>query len=255
MLIGLRTQGSAAISKEVRMNRIKVSFLTAVLFSAACVAQNSAETPAAASAAPKVSVAVPPGTTVLVELTKPIDAHKAKPGDEVVAKVTEDIKSDNKVVLPKGSKVMGKVTQAQGRAKGQDESVLGLAFDSAVLKDGTQVPISFTIQAIANSSAAMAQAALEAQGASTSISMANNAPGGGAAGRPGLGSQAQGAAGADLHAGNAASTIHEEALTPASQGAIGLPGFTLSSGNLITSKDHNVRLERETRFVLRVNGQ
>jgi hypothetical protein len=230
------------LQREVRMNRIAVSFLAAVLFSTACAAQSSADTPAAASAAPKASATVPPGTTVLVELSKPLDAHKAKSGDEVVTKVTEDIKSDNKVLLPKGSKVMGKVTQAQGRAKGQDESVLGLAFDSAVLKDGTQVPISFTIQAVANSSAAMAQAALEAQGASTSISMANNAPGGGAAG-------------GDLHAGNAASTIHEEALTPTSQGAIGLPDFRLSSGNLITSKDHNVRLERDTRFVLRVNGQ
>jgi len=237
------------------MNRIAVSFLAVVLFSMSCLAQTSADTPAAASAAPKTSVAVPSGTTLLVELTKPLDAHKAKPGDEVVAKVTEDVKSDNKVLLPKGTRVMGKVTQAQGRAKGQDESTLGITFDSAVLKDGTQVPISFTIQAVANSSAAMAQAALEAQGASTSISMANDAPGGGAAGRPGLGSQAQGAPGADLHAGNAASTIHDEALTPTSQGAIGLPGFTLSSGNLISSKDHNVRLERETRFVLRVNGQ
>ncbi len=236
------------------MNRIAVSFLAAVLISMSCLAQNSADTPAAASASPKASVTVPPGTTVLVELSKPLDAHKAKPGDEIAAKVTEDVKSDSKVLLPKNSKVMGKVIQAQGRAKGQDESVLGITFDSAVLKDGTQVPVSFTIQAVANSSAAMAQAALEAQGASNSISMANNAPGGGAAGRPGLGSQAQGAAGADLHAGNAASTIHEEALTPASQGAIGLPGFTLSSGNLITSKDHNVRLERDTRFVLRVNG-
>jgi hypothetical protein len=237
------------------MIRITVSFLAAVLFSIACLAQNSTETPDIASPAPKASLAVPPGTTVLVELSKPLDAHKAKSGDEVVAKVPEDVKSDNKVVLPKGTKVMGKVTQAQGRAKGQDESVLGLAFDSVVLKDGTQVPISFTIQAVAPSSAAMAQAALEAQGASTSISMANNAPGGGSAGRPGLGSQAQGAPGADLHAGNAASTIHDEALSPTSQGAIGLPDFTLSSGNLITSKDHNVRLERDTRFVLRVNGQ
>ena len=237
------------------MNRIAVSFLAAVLFSMSGLAQNSADTPPAASAAPKASVAVPPGTTVLVELSKPLDANKAKPGDEVVAKIPEDVKADNKVLLPKGSKVMGKVTQAQGRAKGQDESTLGITFDSAVLKDGTQVSISFTIQAVANSSAAMAQAAHEAQGASTSISMANNAPGGGAAGRPGLGSQAQGAAGADLHAGNAASTIHDEALTPTSQGAIGLPGFTLSSGTLITSKDHNVRLERDTRFVLRVNGQ
>ena len=236
------------------MNRITVSFLAAVLFSTACLAQSTADTQTAASRAPKASVLMPPGSTVLVELSKPIDAHKAKPGDEVVAKVTQDVKSDDKVVLPRGSKVMGKVTQAQGRAKGQDESQLGLAFDSAVLKDGTQVPISFTIQAVANSSAAMAQAALDAQGASTSISMANNAPGGGASGRPGLGSQAQGAAGADLHAGNAGSTNHEGALTPTSQGAIGLPGFTLSHGTLITSSTNNVRLERETRFVLRVNG-
>lgn len=237
------------------MNRMTVLFFAAVLLSTTCLAQSSADTQAASSAATKTSVSLPPGSLVLVELTKPLDAHKAKPGDEVAAKVTEDVKADNKMLLPKGSKVMGKVTQAQGRAKGQDESTLGIAFDSALLKDGTQIPVSFTIQAVANSSAAMAQAALEAQGASTSISMANNAPGGGAAGRPGLGSQAQGAAGADLHAGNAASTSHEGALTPVSQGAIGLPGFTLSSGNLITSSDHNVRLERDTRFVLRVNGQ
>ena len=169
------------------MNRMTVLFFAAVLLSTTCLAQSSADTQAASSAATKTSVSLPPGSLVLVELTKPLDAHKAKPGDEVAAKVTEDVKADNKMLLPKGSKVMGKVTQAQGRAKGQDESTLGIAFDSALLKDGTQVPISFTIQAVANSSAAMAQAALEAQGASTSISMANNAPGGGAAGRPGTG--------------------------------------------------------------------
>lgn len=238
------------------MNRITLSFLAAVFLSTACLAQAAADTQAATLATPKPSISMPPGSMVLVELSKAIDAHKAKPGDEVVAKVTEDVKSEGKVVvLPKGSKVMGKVTQAQGRAKGQDESVLGLGFDSAVLKDGTQVPIRFAIQAVASSSAAMAQAALEAQGTSTSISMANNAPGGGASGRPGLGSQAQGAPGADLHAGNAASTDHEGALTPSSQGAIGLPGFSLSDGGLITSSGHNVRLERDTRFVLRVNSQ
>ena len=237
------------------MNRNKVSFFAMFLLSTACLAQSSMNTQAASSVTSKASVSVPPGTTVQVELIKAVDSHKAKAGDEVVAKVTQDVKSDDKVVLPKGSKVMGKVTQAQGRAKGQNESQLGLAFDSAILKDGTQVPISFAIQAVADSSAAMAQAALDAQSASTSISMSNNAPGGGMAGRPGLGSQAQGAPGADLHAGNAASTNHGEALTSSSQGTIGLPDFTLSSGTLITSSTKNVRLERETRLVLRVNGQ
>lgn len=237
------------------MNRNTVSFFAAVLLSTACLAQSSTDTQAASTAAAKTSVSLPPGTTMEVELIKAVDAKKAKPGDEVVAKVTQDVKSGDKVVLAKGSKVMGKVTQAQGRAKGQDESELGLAFDSAVLKDGTQVPISVAIQAVANSSGAMAQAALDAQGSSTSISMANNAPGGGSAGRPGLGSQAQGAAGADLHAGNAASSNSGGALTSSSEGVIGLPGYTLASGTLITSSTNNIRLERETRFVLRVNSQ
>ena len=229
------------------MNRNAVSFLAVTLLSTACLAQSSADT--------KASASVPPGTTVQAELLKAVDAKKAKPGDEVVAKVTQEVKANDKVVLPKGSKVMGKVTQAQGRAKGQDESELGLVFDSAVLKDGTQVPISFTIQAVANSSGAMAQAALDAQASSTSISMANNAPGGGMAGRPGLGSQAQGAPGADLHAGNAASTDHGGQVTSTSRGVIGLPGLTLASGTLITSSTNNVRLEGQTRFLLRVNGQ
>jgi hypothetical protein len=229
------------------MNRNAVSFLAVTFLSTACLAQSSADT--------KASASVPPGTTVQAELLKAVDAKKAKPGDEVVAKVTQEVKANDKVVLPKGSKVMGKVTQAQGRAKGQDESELGLVFDSAVLKDGTQVPISFTIQAVANSSGAMAQAALDAQASSTSISMANNAPGGGMAGRPGLGSQAQGAPGADLHAGNAASTDHGGQVTSTSRGVIGLPGLTLASGTLIISSTNNVRLEGQTRFLLRVNGQ
>ena len=242
------------------MNRNTVPFFAAVLLSTACVAQSSTDTPAAtSSAAAKASVSLPPGTTVQIELIKAIDAHKAKPGDEVAAKVTQDVKSDDKVVLAKGSKVMGKVTQAQGRAKGQDESELGLAFDSAVLKDGTQVPISVAIQAVANSSAIMAQAALDAQGNSTAISTSQNGgsarPGGGPAGRPGFGSQAQGAAGADLHAGNSASSNSGAALTSSSEGVIGLPGYTLASGTLITSSTNNIRLERETRFVLRVNSQ
>ena len=194
-----------------------------------------------------------------VELLKAIDARKAQPGDEVSAKVTQDVKAGDKVVLTKGSKVMGKVTKAQGRAKGQDESELGLTFDSAVLKDGTQIPVSFAIQAVANTSAAIAQAALEAQGYSNAISTSQNGgsrmPNGGPAGRPGLGSQAQGAPGGDLHSGNAASSNTAGDLTPDSQGAIGLPGLTLASGTLITSSSKNIRLEKDTRFVLKVSGQ
>ena len=232
------------------MKRTIASFLAAIVLAAVCMAQSSTDTQAGGSAAQKPAMSVPPGSIVQVELVKPLDAKKNKPGDEIVAKVVQSRTADGQVPLPKGSKVMGKVTQAQGRAKGQDESQLGIAFDSAVLKDGTQVPVSFTIQAVANSAAAMADAAAMAQGTSSAISMSNTG-----GGRPGLGSAAPGAAGTDLHAGNSASTNMGGELTPTSQGAIGLPGCTLSSGSLITSTTSNVRLERETRMILRVNGQ
>ena len=167
------------------MNKTIVSFLLAVLLSAVCLAQSSADVQAGGSASQNTSVSadksgaaqanssssaeaasqadvsgkhgnaqaasasrLQSGSTVQAELSKPVDVRKNKPGDEVIAKTTQDVKSDGKVVLPKGSKIVGKVTQAQARAKGQDESQLGIAFDHAILKDGTQMPVSFAIQAV-----------------------------------------------------------------------------------------------------------
>ena len=45
------------------------------------------------------------GTTLEAALTKSLDVKKNKVGDEVVAKVTKDVKSDGQVVVPKGSKL------------------------------------------------------------------------------------------------------------------------------------------------------
>src|SRR5262249_26295665 len=94
------------------------------------------------------------GSTVHAALTKPVDARKNKPGDEEVAKTTQDVKSNGQVIIPRGSKIVGHVTEAKARAKGQENSSLGLAFDHAVLKNGTTVPVSFAVQAIGSSNAA-----------------------------------------------------------------------------------------------------
>jgi len=190
------------------MNRTIVSFLLAVFLSAVAMAQSSADVQAGGSASQNTSASadksgaqanssgsaeatsqaaasgkhgnaqaasasrLQSGSTVQAELSKPVDVRKNKPGDEVIAKTTQDVKSDGKVVLPKGSKIVGKVTQAQERAKGQDESQLGIAFDHAILKDGTQMPVSFAIQAVGSSEAAASAAA-----ADDSAMMAGNAGG------------------------------------------------------------------------------
>jgi hypothetical protein len=49
-------------------------------------------------------------------LSKSVDARHCKPGDELTARVTQDVKSDGKVVIAKGSKLVGHVTEAKANA-------------------------------------------------------------------------------------------------------------------------------------------
>src|SRR5437879_4745766 len=59
------------------------------------------------------------GTNVQAELTKALDAKKAKVGDEVTARVTQDVKSNGQVAVKKGSKLVGHVTDVKTRKIGR----------------------------------------------------------------------------------------------------------------------------------------
>ena len=123
-------------------------------------AQSGQAPSTAGQATTKLRIA--PGSVIPVQLTKTVDAKKAKTGDPIVAKVTMDMTtSTGEVLVPKDTKVMGHITEAQARTKEQKESQLGIAFDHAILKDGTQIPVSFAIQAISNSRAAASAAAAD----------------------------------------------------------------------------------------------
>jgi hypothetical protein len=215
------------------------------------------------------------GTTVHAVLTKPVDARKSKVGDEVAAKSTEDVKSQGRAVIPKGSRLLGHVTEARAKTKGESDSALGIAFDRAVLKDGRELPFSFSIQALA-ASRSTATAAADPE-----PTMGSTGPAMGPAGRPngGMLGGATGTVGAT--AGAAANTAGsvgtaaggairgategmtaEGTLTSSAQGVIGLPGMTLDAGtsagtqgSVITSKNQNVHLDSGTQLVLRANAK
>ena len=83
-----------------------------------------------------------------VQLTKTIDAKKAKMGDQVMAKVTMDLKTNSgEVIVPKDTKVTGHVTEAQASTKDQKGSQVAIAFDHATLKTG-DVNLPMSIQAV-----------------------------------------------------------------------------------------------------------
>jgi hypothetical protein len=110
------------------------------------------------------------GTKVNATLSHSVEAKKNKPADRVTARTTDPTWSNGQVVLPKGTLLVGHVSQAHARGKGESESALAIVFDKAVLKDGYELPLDVTIQAIAAPPAA----------ASTSLGDEDLAPSSGA---------------------------------------------------------------------------
>ena len=228
------------------------------------------------------SAALSSGTALHSELTHSLDAKSCKPGDQVTAKLTEDVKSEGKVVVPKGSKLVGHVTEAKARSKDNADSRLGFVFDKAVLKSGQELSFNGAVQAMAPP----VNAALSAAGDESS-NIGAGAPGGSAR-RSGGGGLLGGAAGTVGGAtstatgvvggatGSVASTTTgavngttglaggltaQGRLTNASQGAIGLQGLTLNSisaanaqGSIVSSTTQNVKLESGTQMLLKVTG-
>jgi hypothetical protein len=214
------------------------------------------------------------GTAINAVLAKPVDARKNKPGDTVVAKTTHDVKSEGRVVIPKGSRLVGHVTQANARAKGTSESSLGIVFDRAVLKNGNEVPLNANIQAIAAAQGA-ANAAMEDPGSLSAGGMGSGAASGGMRTGGGLlggvGSTAGaaggavgnlgGVAGGAVNSTTSAAGSATGALNATSAGVVGIPGLALNSvssatanGSVLTSTGKNIHLDSGTQMLLKVAG-
>lgn len=147
------------------------------------------------------------GTVFNATLSSPVDSKKSKPGDAVIARTAESVKSGGKTVLPKGTTLVGHITQASARAKGDTESALTIIFDRAVLKSGQDVPLNVAIQAMA-----AAQTAASASDADLdTMAGGSAAPSGVAAGHGAVG-------GLTSTAGSAAGSIRNTAATVASTG-------------------------------------
>ena len=133
----------------------------------------------------KNALALSEGTTMNAALAGSLDVKKNKPGDRIEARTTQDVKQDGKVVLRKGTHLIGHVTEVQARAKDQTQSQLGVAFDHAELRDGQQVPLNASIQALAAAqSTAQASAGdddLIASGGGAASAAGSGAAGGGRA--------------------------------------------------------------------------
>lgn len=84
---------------------------------------------------------VPAGTVIPVTLTSRVSTKNSKDGDGIYGKTSFPITVNNKIVIPEGSYVRGKITEVRrpGRVKGKGEITLN--FQTLVLPNGITIPI------------------------------------------------------------------------------------------------------------------
>lgn len=110
----------------------------------AAQAQSQATLPARAPSA-MAAVELSP---VNGELVDKLDTKTAKAGDSVVIKTNSNVKTADGTEIPKGSKLMGRITQVKPSGEGNENSQVALQIDRAELKGGQSVAIHSEIQSI-----------------------------------------------------------------------------------------------------------
>lgn len=238
-------------------NIFAVALLSGTLACGSALAQDAAPAATQPSAAGDQAQAgagkITSGSVIPVELTKTVDAKKAKTGDEVVAKVTQDIKTaSGEVFVARNTKVVGHVTEARARSKEQRESEIGIAFDHAITKNG-DMKLPMSIQAIIGpapsrpSGGGYDPPGPATGGGTTTSPMAGRAPL-----SPGSQPEPLPTVGTDAQS--------RSPITGKTKGVIGLPDLTLEAnaqnaglGSVVSSQKSNVKLESGTLLLLRVN--
>ncbi|MGB7434574.1 MAG: hypothetical protein WBR26_13025 [Candidatus Acidiferrum sp.] len=253
------------------MNRSAIFIAGGLLFFGTAAAQRASSRPSDpnqrdSNSGQQATATLPSGAPIMAELTKTIDAKKAKQGEIVTARVTENTEANGKVLIPAGTKLEGHVTQASAGVKGASYSSVGIVFDKAVLKHGEEVPLNANVEALA----APAQIAET----NTPDSGMNSQPMGGMPSQ-GMGNRSPGtmspAPAADMNgpsnteannanAGTGATTGSLNSngrLTPTSRGVFGMRGIGLTKATvgpqeaaIITSTGKDLHLDSGTQMLI-----
>lgn len=249
-----------------------VTALTAALtYPTPAPAQTAADAEAEASTAAAAQVDSPrlqlaTGATLQAVLETKLDAQQIKVDDAVTARSTHavDVQASEALKsLPRGSKLLGHITQVQVAAEGQasSDSRVGVIFDRVVLPDGRELAAALEIQALA-----AAEAAGDTSVPAPSLRTSGRARAGGglvgaASGTLGAATDVvtgtAGALGAQTGAALDGATQLDTSLSTSTTGVVGLRGLSLetsASSSTIVSTRGPVVLRSGTRLLLRAHA-
>jgi hypothetical protein len=177
------------------------------------------------------------GTAIVAKLLTSVDSRKSKPGDGVEAEITRDVSQNHKVVLKKGTRVLGHIVAVSPASAAETESRLAISFNSIVMKGGDQAKMFFVVQALAREAVLQEQIDLQ-DGRGSEATQITAATSGGSIGGP----------------------LPGGLLRPEDSGVYGIPGLSLalmmtqdgSQVPILVSPGESVRLAKGTQMTLRV---
>lgn len=285
----IQATGSAA-GQSINQSANSTASATATKSGAGMAAQ---QTGATAASIGNTSASASQASNLSAELSKGINSKNAKVGDEVIARTTSNAQLADGTRIPKGSRLIGKVTDVQAESSADHASHLGFAFDHAVLRDGRQIPVHAALQSIGapvNASAMAADSQDDSLGAGPVMasSAGNMRSAAGSSGRGGLlggaGSSVRSTgglvggtandlgntAGSSVHslgnnAGSLGSNVTSATNSSTSAGIItspvaNLPGITFSSAAsgsnsaMLSGTGRNVQLSSGTQMTLNLSA-
>lgn len=204
------------------------------------------------------------GTNIEAQLQSMVDVRKSKVGDQVILKTTKTIKQNGEVLVPKGTNLVGRITEVQRKSKENATSRVGMVFDRIQGKR-LDTPINLSIVSVAAARAGATAGDLFAGdvsgSSSTSGSASSGRSGGGLLG--GVGSTVGGVVNTTTQtvgnvAGTATNTVSQTAGTLGNtvnglQISNSVSG-SASSSSTISAQGKDVRIDKGATFNLRVDG-
>jgi hypothetical protein len=180
------------------------------------------------------------GTTICVDIPRALDVKKLKAGEEIIARVTQDLVYEGKIIVPREAKVFGKIADLKLGEKDDPETRLLLTFEKVVTKDGREFQFEFP---------AFVQALAPERRAAASSTNINNLPV-----KAELGNAMDRVSAMPILLGDKNSVTYG-VIIPTAKGVFGLNNLKLddtSKGVYIVAPKGNIRLEYGAQLVLRV---
>jgi len=119
----------------------QVQSAPAIVPAPAPVEQHASETVPVIEEPKYVDLVLPAQSVIGIQVDRTVSSETARVEDEVVGRVTRDVRVGDRVAIPAGSRATGSVTLVERGGKLKDRARLGVRFTSVVLADGSRVPI------------------------------------------------------------------------------------------------------------------